>query len=135
MINSFQIKILTLSREVGYLFWVWMNSVESRKQQLFSVNLKTSHNQTFIGLRFSGNIFHWSKFKARSHDILFSWTFYVLLINSCKHLYIKEILYINKNPRGTQSWNRYKYVHIFTFHWYWCWKVLLFFSCRVKIPY
>ena len=26
------------------------------------------------------NVFHWSKFKARSHDIFFSWTFDLLLI-------------------------------------------------------
>ena len=37
-----------------------------------------SHNQTLIGLQFSGNAFHWSKFKPLSHDI--SYSFLELLI-------------------------------------------------------
>ena len=32
------------------------------------------------------NVFHWSKFKACSHDIFFSWTFDLLLFSSNKYL-------------------------------------------------
>ena len=33
---------------------------------------QTSHDQTLIGLHFSKNAFHWSKFEARPYDIFFS---------------------------------------------------------------
>ena len=36
---SFQARVCILSKEVGYLFWIWMDSEKSRKQQQFSVNL------------------------------------------------------------------------------------------------
>ena len=60
---------------VGYIFWVWMNSAKSHERQLFFVILETNHNQTLIWLWLLGNVVHWSKFKARSRDTLFSWTF------------------------------------------------------------
>ena len=59
--------------QIGYLFWVWMNSRQICKQA------KTKLSLAYI---FSENVFHWSKFKARSHDLFFSWTFDLLLINS-----------------------------------------------------
>ena len=45
MTSSFQIVILILSREVGYLFWVWMNSEKSRKQQLCFEFVKAPQKQ------------------------------------------------------------------------------------------
>ena len=60
---------------VGYIFWVWMNSAKSHERQLFFVILETNHNQTLIWLWLLGNVVHWSNFKARSRDTLFSWTF------------------------------------------------------------
>ena len=81
MTSSFQVGIMILSTEVGYLLWVWMNSEKIRKRQSFSVILQTSHNQTFIGSWFPENVFYRSKFKTRSHDLFFSWTFDLLLIS------------------------------------------------------
>ena len=85
MTSSFQASMRILSREVGYLFWVWMNLEKSREQQLFWVNLYPNCNKNFIGLQFSENVFHWSKFKLPSHGIFFSWTFDLLLINSSRY--------------------------------------------------
>ena len=42
-----------------------MNIVKSHDRQLFLVILLTVNNQTLIGLLFSENVHHWSKFKAR----------------------------------------------------------------------
>ena len=39
MINSLQVRIRILSKEVGYLFWVWMKLVKSHERQLFLVIL------------------------------------------------------------------------------------------------
>ena len=82
-------------------------------------------------------MFYWSKSKARSHDIFFSWSFDPLFINSSIDVYclefishhIKEILYVNTNSKGSQSWNKNKEIFIFTCFWKSC------FLCRVKIPY
>ena len=76
-----------------------MKSEKICKRQLFSINLYTSYNKNLIGLQFSQNILHLSKLKARSHDIAFSRTFDLLLINSSKYLYIKEMHYIKKLER------------------------------------
>ena len=81
-----------------------------------------------------GKCFHWSKFKARSHDIFFSWTFDLILINS-RYLvlfishYIKEILYVNTNFMGSQLWSK---TNIFSCFWDWCWKNL-FFNEKLKL--
>ena len=48
--------------------------------------------------------------------------------------HIKEILYVNTNSKGNQSWNKNKKIYIFTCFWYWCWKRYCF-LCGVKIPY
>ena len=94
-----------MSSEVEYLIWVWMNLEKS---------------QTLIGLQFLENVFHWSKFKARSHEIFFTWTFDLLLINSTKFYClefifhnIKEILNLNTNSKGNKSWNKNKNFHLF----------------------
>ena len=50
-------------------------SRKSCNQQLFSVIFETNPNETLICLKFSEIVFHWSKFKARLRDILFSRTF------------------------------------------------------------
>ena len=36
MTSCFDVRIHILSREVGYFFWVWMNSDKCRKRQLFN---------------------------------------------------------------------------------------------------
>ena len=63
MTCSFVVRILILSREVGYLFWVWINSKKNHKRQLHSVTELgeksqtatvlgnfINHNNTLIGL-------------------------------------------------------------------------------------
>ena len=82
MTISLQVRILILSREVGYLVWVRINSAKSCEWQLFAVILQTSHNQILIGLKFSKNVFRWETFKTCSCDIFFSWTFHLFLIMS-----------------------------------------------------
>ena len=76
-----------------------------------------------------------SKFKARSHDIFFSWTFDLLLINT---RYLVFRVYFLPHQRNIivckyklngkpimkyQSW---------TCFWYWCWKNL-FFNVKLKL--
>ena len=81
--------------------------------------------QNLIGLQVLENVFLWSKFKAHSCDIFFSWTFDLLFINSSIDIYClefishrnKEILYVNTNAKGNQSWNKNKDIHIFTCFW------------------
>ena len=65
MTSSFQVRILILSREVEHLFWVWINSEKSLKQQLFSVNYETSHNLTYSFLELF--VFFWITFEFISH--------------------------------------------------------------------
>ena len=60
------------------------------------------------------NVFDWSKFKACSHG---TYSFEPVLINSSRYLqlglYIKEIMYVNTNSKGNQSWNKNKHFHLF----------------------
>ena len=72
--------------------------------------------------------------KLRSHDIFFSWTFDLLLINS---RYLVFVVYFSPHQRNIvceyklhgkpimkyQSW---------TCLWYWCWKNL-FFNVKLKL--
>ena len=60
--------------------------------------------QTLIGLWFSENVFHWSKFKPRSHDIFFSWTFDLLLMNSSRYLFFG--VYFPPHHRNIVSENK-----------------------------
>ena len=96
-----------------------MNLEKSRKRQ-FSVNLQTNHIQTLIGLQFSENVFHWSKYKPR--DKFFSWTFDILLINSSRYLFFE--VYFSPHHRNivsgyrpdskrNQSSNKNKHFHLF----------------------
>ena len=56
-------------------------------------------------LIFLENFFHWSKFKAHSHNVFFSWTFDLLLIN-CRYLIIAVYSHHTKEIfKGNQSWN------------------------------
>ena len=74
---------------------------------------------------FSENIFHWLKFKACLHNILFLWIFDFLLINFwfsfdlyCLEFishYIKETLHVNANSKGNQSWNNGKEIDFLLF--------------------
>ena len=86
----------------------------------------TSHNQTLIGLKFSKNLFHWSKFKPSSHPIFFSWTFDLLLISSSRYLlfgYLSQKYYIwIQTQKGT---NHKIKTNIF----------LCFFDIKLTIPY
>ena len=87
-------------------------------------------------LWFSENFSHWSKFKGRSHGIIFSQTFDLLFISSSIDIYcleflshhIKKILYINRNSKRNQSWNKNN--EIFSID-----VEKSCFSCRIKIPY
>ena len=64
--------------------------------------------------------------------MFFSWTFDLLFIISSTDIYclefmshhIEEILYVNVNSKGNQSWKRNKEIQIFTCFWW-----------RVKILY
>ena len=97
MTTSFQVRILIFSREVGYLFWVWINSEKSLKQQLFSVNYETSHNLTYSFLELF--VFFWITF-----------------VNIFLFLTTKKILYVNTFSKGNQSWNKNKeqrYIHVY----------------------
>ena len=51
--------------------------------------------------------------------------------------HIKELLYVNTNSKGKQSWNKNKDIYIFTCFW-WPFLILMLknpiFLCRVKIP-
>ena len=65
------------------------------------------------------NAFHWSKFKAHSHELFFSWSFDLLLINSSIYLLFgvylsphQKILYVNTNFQRSQPWNK-KHFHFF----------------------
>ena len=97
MTSSFQVRILILSREVEHLFWVWINSEKSLKQQLFSVNYETSHNLTYSFLELF--VFFWITF-----------------VNIFLFLTTKKILYVNTFSKGNQSWNKNKeqrYIHFY----------------------
>ena len=54
MTNSFQIRILVLSREVGYYFWVRMNLEENRKwQNIFRKIFFTGQNLKHVHITYS----------------------------------------------------------------------------------
>ena len=82
--------------QIGYLFWVWMNSRQICKQA------KTKLSLAYI---FSENVFHWSKFKACSHDLFFSWTFDLLLIDSRYLVIGVYLVYAKEIFIGNQTWN------------------------------
>ena len=71
MTNSLQVKILILSKEVGYLFWVWINSAKIHEWQLFLVILQTRYINSYWLMVFGKCLW----LKAYSHDINFPWTF------------------------------------------------------------
>ena len=85
MTSSFHVRILILW--ILYLLRVWINLAKSLERLLFSVILETSHNQILAASLFLENIYHWLKFKARSPDIFFSWTFDLHLINLCNFIW------------------------------------------------
>ena len=69
---------------------------------------------------------------SRSHDIFFSWTFELLLVNYSRYLVLgvlKEIfliipkkycLWMQTSWERNQSWNKNKHFNLFL--WYGCWK-------------
>ena len=65
-----------------------------------------SQNQTLIGLYFSENVLPWSKFKARSHNVFFSLTFGLLLINS---RYLVTGVYFSPHQRNLHGKTIMKY--------------------------
>ena len=78
--------------------------------------MQTRHNQILIGLLFSRNIFQWSKFKARSHDIffidlllIFFWYLVFGVYFSPRH----RNIVCETNFIGIQSWNKNKHIHFF----------------------
>ena len=84
---------------------------KSCEWQLFSINLLRSHNQTLIGSYFQENVYHSSKLKPRSHDIVFHqllifvWyvtLFEILYVNTLQLMPKKNIWiwgYVSKNSR------------------------------------
>ena len=119
-------KLFILSREVGYLFeFEWT-------QRKATIILGNFVNRLADWL-FFGKCSHWSKFKARSRDIFFLWTFDFLLINCSRFIlfeiwnhYIKEILYLNTYSKGSKWSNKNKEIYIFTCLRYWCWRIHVF---------
>ena len=71
--------------------------------------------------KFSENVFHWSEFEAISHDIFFSWTFDLLLINPSRYLLFgvyfsphhRNIVSEYKRMKWNQSWNKSKHFQLF----------------------
>ena len=61
--------------------------------------------------------------KARSHDILFSWTFDLLLIKCIRYLvgvYFPphQRIIVSTNSKGNHSWNKNKEAYVFNNLWY-----------------
>ena len=89
------------------------------------VNKPWSNSHWFIVLE---NVFNWSNVKARSHDLFFSWTFDLLLINSSRYLVFR--VYFSPCQRNivcewiqtSRETNHEIKANIFTCFWYWCWK-------------
>ena len=77
----------------------------------------------------SENFLHWSKFKAHSHNILFSWNVDLLSLTLVYFLPNNEILSMNTNLMWNQSWNKNKYFHLFLIL-----KMFGFFKCKVRTP-
>ena len=103
---------LGCSREVGYFIWVWTNSEKSCKRQLFSVICKHAIIKLLFAYCFRKNVFYWSNLKHVHMTyyfielLIFFWL--TLADNCCLEFishYIKEILYVNTNSKGNQSWN------------------------------
>ena len=98
MTISFQVRIRILSRKVGYL--LSLNELGEKLQATLIVG------KFVIGLWFSENVFHWSRFKARSHDIPFLELlilFWLTLVDEFISHNTKRILHVNKNFMGNQS--------------------------------
>ena len=68
MTSSAQIRILILSREVGYLFWVWMNLAKYCKTIIILCYFVNKSSYWFIVF---GKCFSSFKFKALLSNILF----------------------------------------------------------------
>ena len=97
MANSFQVRILILSREVEYLFCAWMNSEKSCKRQLFSIckqaTVKLSLTYSFQKMLFIGqNLKHNHMASSFFELLIFFW---LTLVNiDCLEFisrYIREI--------------------------------------------
>ena len=81
MTSSFQVRIHILSREVGYLFWVWMNSEKSYDKSSKQVKIKLSLAYIFRKMFFIGqNLKH----------VHMTYSFLELLINSCQRNIVCE---------------------------------------------
>ena len=101
MASSFQVRILILSREVGYLFWVWMNSEKSYDKSSKQVKIKLSLAYIFRKMFFIGqNLKH----VHMTYSFLELFIFFGLTLDIISH-HTKEILYVNTNFMGIQSWN------------------------------
>ena len=82
---------------------------------------------------------HWliafGKFKAHSHDIFFSWTFDLLLINS---RYLVIGVYFSPHRRNIVCEYKLhdkpiiKYLS-WTCFWHWCWKNLFLLNVKLKL--
>ena len=90
----------------------------------FENNPKSNSNW----LIFFENVLYWSKFKARSHDVLFSWPFDPLLINS---RYLVIGVYFSPRQRNLHGKPIMKY-QLRTCFWYWYSKKL-FFDVKLKL--
>ena len=101
-------------------------------------------------LSFSENVYHWSKFKARSCDsfhelLIFFWLTPVTLFEHSSMVWtwshglfehsskfglsLKEMLYLYTYSKW---WNKNKEINIFTYFWCWCWKIFVFFNAESK---
>ena len=124
MTSSFQVRCGILSREVGYLFWVWWtrrkvasdnNSRWICKQAIIKLSMAYSFRKVFF-------IGHNSKHVHMTYPffellVFFWWTVVDIYAWSSKRNishHTKEILYVNTNfMEKKQSLNKNKYLNLF----------------------
>ena len=117
MTSCFQVRIRILSREVEYLFWVWMNSekvVNDCKQAIIKLSLACSFRKMFfIGQNL--NFLTWHLLFLNFDLLLINWSRYLSLevYFSPRH---RNIASVNTNSKGNHSWNKNKHFDLF-FSW------------------
>ena len=128
MTSSFQVRIRILSREVEYLFWVWMNSekvVSDCKQAIIKLSLACSFRKMFfIGQNL--NFLTWHLLFLNFDLLLINWSRYLSLEVYFSH--VTEILHLwIQTPKETIreiktsiltcffSWNKNEHFHLLKF--------------------
>ena len=124
MTCSFEVRVRILPREVGYLFWVWMNSEKSRRGQYSRQICKQAIIKLSLAYSFWKMLFIRQNLKHVQMPyfampsflklLIFFWLTLVdiLCLEFISH-HTKEILYVNTNFMGNQLWNKNKHFHFF----------------------